>query len=64
MSIVYVLLPASLLLAGCAVVAFIWAARQRQFEALEVAAARPLMEPDEAPVSEPAREPPPTGDVR
>ena len=46
MTIIYVLLPASLLLATLAVLAFLWATRRRQFDGLDLAAARPLMEPD------------------
>ena len=54
-TIIYVLLPASLLLATLAVLAFLWATRRRQFEGLDLAAARPLMEP------EPTRSPLPGG---
>lgn len=46
MGIVYVLLPATLLLAALAVWAFLWAARGRQFESLDTAASRPLMDRD------------------
>ncbi|MCO4763826.1 MAG: cbb3-type cytochrome oxidase assembly protein CcoS [Myxococcales bacterium] len=47
MGIVYVLLPASLLLALTGVIAFIWAARHRQFDQIEVSGARLLFERDE-----------------
>ena len=49
MGIVFVLLPASLLLAMVGVFAFIWAARNRQFDDVEVSAARLLFDPDEQP---------------
>ncbi len=47
MGIVYVLLPASLLLATLGVSAFVWAARQRQFDNVDVSGARLLFERDE-----------------
>ena len=43
MTIVAALLPLSLLLAGLAVVAFKWAARDGQFDDLDKAAATPLL---------------------
>ena len=49
MGIVYVLLPASLFLATIGVIAFIWAARQRQFDNVDVSGARLLFERDEVP---------------
>lgn len=52
MGIVFVLLPASLLLAMLGVSAFVWAARNRQFDNVEVSAARLLFERDEMPPSE------------
>ncbi len=50
MTIVAALLPLSLLLAGLAVVAFKWAARDGQFDDLDRAAATPLLaDMDETP---------------
>lgn len=57
MTIIYVLLPASLLLATLAVLAFVWAARQRQFDGLDLAAARPLIETESPSRSPAASEP-------
>ncbi|MCB9739264.1 MAG: cbb3-type cytochrome oxidase assembly protein CcoS [Deltaproteobacteria bacterium] len=51
MGIVYVLLPASLLLATLGVAAFVWAARSRQFDGVEVSGAKLLFERDEAPAA-------------
>ncbi len=47
MGIVYVLLPASLLLALVGVIAFVWAARSRQFDGVEVSAAKLLLQRDQ-----------------
>lgn len=49
MGIVYILLPASLLLATLGVAAFVWAAKGRQFDGVEVSAAKLLFDRDEAP---------------
>ncbi len=45
MGIVYLLLPATLLLALFGVLAFVWAARDRQFDGVDLAATRLLAEP-------------------
>ncbi|MBF0276582.1 MAG: cbb3-type cytochrome oxidase assembly protein CcoS [SAR324 cluster bacterium] len=50
MSIVYVLLPASLLLGGGALGLFIWALKTGQFDDLQTPAYRILFEEDEVPV--------------
>lgn len=47
MSVVYLLLPISMGLAGLFVLAFRWAARGGQFDDLDGAAVRMLFEPDE-----------------
>lgn len=44
MGIVYLLLPATLLLALFGVLAFVWAARDRQFDGVDLAATRLLAE--------------------
>ncbi|MBL8878961.1 MAG: cbb3-type cytochrome oxidase assembly protein CcoS [Phycisphaerales bacterium] len=46
MSVLFVLLPAALLFAAGAVVAFIWAARTGQFDDLDTDALRPLWDDD------------------
>ncbi len=46
MSMVFVLLPLSLILAGTAVGVFVWAARRGQFDDLETPAHRVLFEED------------------
>jgi cbb3-type cytochrome oxidase maturation protein len=51
MSLIYVVLPAALLLAAVAVAAFIWAVRSGQMDDLETPALRVLH--DDEPVAEP-----------
>jgi cbb3-type cytochrome oxidase maturation protein len=48
MSVMFVLLPASLLFALVAVVVFVWAARSGQFDDLETPALRVLGEDEDA----------------
>jgi cbb3-type cytochrome oxidase maturation protein len=52
MSVMYILLPVALLLAGAALLVFIWAVRAGQFDDLEIPALRILHEDPE--VSGPA----------
>ncbi|HEX5044699.1 MAG TPA: cbb3-type cytochrome oxidase assembly protein CcoS [Candidatus Polarisedimenticolaceae bacterium] len=47
MSVMFVLLPASLLFAVAAVIVFVWAARSGQFDDLETPALRVLGEEEE-----------------
>jgi cbb3-type cytochrome oxidase maturation protein len=47
MSVMYILLPVALLLAGAALLVFIWAARAGQFDDLETPALRILHEDPE-----------------
>jgi cbb3-type cytochrome oxidase maturation protein len=49
MSVLYIILPVALLLAGAAVAAFIWAARQGQFDDLTTPSMRMLEDPDAMP---------------
>jgi cbb3-type cytochrome oxidase maturation protein len=63
MSMIYVLLPASMLLAFVGVCGFVWAARNRQFDAIEVSAARLLFERDENKVPHSQPGPNPVGAV-
>jgi cbb3-type cytochrome oxidase maturation protein len=57
MSVLYVLLPLSLVLAAAAVVAFVWAVRSGQMDDLDTPSLRVLVEEDEAPVEGAVREP-------
>ena len=50
MDLVYIILPLALLIAGFALVAFIWAARSGQFDDLETPSRRVLF--DDVPVRE------------
>jgi cbb3-type cytochrome oxidase maturation protein len=52
MSVMFILLPVALLLAGVALVVFIWAARTGQFDDLETPALRILHEDADVPGSE------------
>ena len=47
MSVIYIVLPLALLFAACAVAAFMWAARQGQFDDLDTPAVRVAFEDDE-----------------
>lgn len=47
MTVMFVLLPASLLFAVAAVIVFVWAARSGQFDDLETPALRILSEDDD-----------------
>jgi cbb3-type cytochrome oxidase maturation protein len=47
MSVIYIALPAAMLLAGAAVVAFMWAVRQGQFDDLDTPAIRVAQDEDE-----------------
>jgi cbb3-type cytochrome oxidase maturation protein len=47
MSVVYVALPAALILAGIALAAFIWSVRSGQMDDLDTPAIRPLIEDDD-----------------
>jgi cbb3-type cytochrome oxidase maturation protein len=58
MSILYVSIPVALLMAGGAVVAFLWSARTGQFDDLETPRYRVLF--DDRPISTKPAEPPPT----
>jgi cbb3-type cytochrome oxidase maturation protein len=53
MSIIFVILPITLLLSAAAVVAFAWATRSGQFDDLETPAIRLLHEEPTPPSSEP-----------
>jgi len=48
MSMIYVLLPLSLLLAGCGLVAFLWSVRRGQFDDLDTPPLRMLGDEAEA----------------
>lgn len=66
MELVFVALPVALVIAGAALAAFIWAARDDQFEDLDTPARRAIF--DDRPVrpiqpSSPAPRPPPRGGV-
>lgn len=50
MSVLYIMLPAALLIAGAAVLAFIRAARAGQYDDLDTPACRMLLEDDPGPV--------------
>ena len=52
MSIVYVLLPLSILLAVVALVAYLWGVRRGQFDDLETPAIRILFDEDDDPKNE------------
>lgn len=49
MSVIYVLLPLALVLAGAAVAAFVWAVRRGQFDDLDTPPLRVLHDEDDAP---------------
>lgn len=49
MNILYLLIPLALLLAGAAVITFIWAVRGGQFDDLETPAIRILFDSEERP---------------
>ena len=49
MSVLYLLVPLALLLAGAAVLTFIWAVRGGQFDDLETPAIRVLFDAEEQP---------------
>lgn len=55
MSIIYLMIPLALLLAGSAVAAFIWAARTGQFDEVDSAAVRAVVDDDESNPVEPPR---------
>lgn len=46
MSVIYIVLPLAVLLAACAVLGFIWAARQGQLDDLETPALRVVTDED------------------
>lgn len=62
MELVFVALPVALVIAGAAVVAFLWAARHDQFEDLDTPARRMLFEDD--PVAPRDRPPPESSERR
>lgn len=47
MSVMYLLIPLAVLIAAAAVTAFIWAARQGQFDDLDTPAIRAIQDDDE-----------------
>jgi cbb3-type cytochrome oxidase maturation protein len=47
MSVVFIALPAALILAGLAMAAFVWSVRSGQMDDLETPAIRPLIEDDD-----------------
>jgi cbb3-type cytochrome oxidase maturation protein len=49
MSVLFVVLPAALLLVGVAIGAYVWAARRGQFEDLTTPAIRVALDDDDAP---------------
>jgi cbb3-type cytochrome oxidase maturation protein len=51
MSVLFVVLPAALLLVGVAIGAYVWAARRGQFEDLTTPAIRVALDDDDAPPS-------------
>lgn len=53
MSVIYIVLPLAIALAGLALLGFIWAVRQGQFDDLQTPSLRVLTE-DDAPNSTPA----------
>jgi cbb3-type cytochrome oxidase maturation protein len=46
MTVIYIVLPLAVVLAGCAVLGFIWAARQGQLDDLETPALRVVTDDD------------------
>jgi cbb3-type cytochrome oxidase maturation protein len=64
MTILYLLIPLGLILLGIAVWAFMWAVRSGQFEDMEGAAHRMLMDDDDprVPHSQPSKPPLPRDD--
>ena len=48
MSILYLVLPIALILAGCALAAFLWSVHKGQLDDLDTPASRMLFEDDEA----------------
>ncbi len=60
MSVMFILLPLALLLAGVALLVFIWAARAGQFDDLDTPALRILHEEDEITRAADRPETPPT----
>ncbi len=48
MAVIYIVLPLALLVVLAAVIAYIWAARNGQFDDTTTPAIRPLIEDDEA----------------
>ncbi len=54
MSVIYIVLPLALALAGAALCGFIWAARAGQFDDLDTPAVRAAFE-DDAPTKPPGR---------
>jgi cbb3-type cytochrome oxidase maturation protein len=55
MSVIYIVLPLALALAGGALAAFLWAVRKGQFDDLETPAIRVALEDDGGPVARPER---------
>jgi cbb3-type cytochrome oxidase maturation protein len=55
MSVIYIVLPLALLLAGAALAAFLWAVRKGQFDDLDTPAIRIALEDDVTPVPRPER---------
>jgi cbb3-type cytochrome oxidase maturation protein len=55
MSVIYIVLPLALALAGGALAAFLWAVRKGQFDDLETPAIRVALEDDAGPVTRPER---------
>ena len=58
MSVLYILLPLGLLIAGSALIVFIWAARDGQFDDLETPTIRMLQDDDRLKKSNPKELPP------
>ena len=53
MSVLFVLVPAALVLVGAAIVAYVWAARRGQFDDLTTPAIRAALDDDDAPAADP-----------
>lgn len=47
MSVIFVVLPLAVVMAGCAVVAFVWAVRGGQFDDLDSPAVRAIVDEDD-----------------
>jgi len=60
MSVLYIVLPLALLIAGVAVAAFAWSARSGQLDDLETPARRALLEDDPVPADKLRDQEPPT----